>query len=141
MEPRVPHVTRFCVRAPSSLLFCGVRNTHKFLAFYKFYEEIGQCPSPSCAILNHSALGLFAHADLPLFEYKLNCFVFLSVSPLIPAHRSLCEKGLLLRPLPRQCTCLPTPPCFMSVPYIQCMYQLLKGSTLMKLKLALCCML
>ena len=38
-------------------------------------------------LLNYSALALFAHSDLPLFEYKLNCFVFLSVSPLIPAHR------------------------------------------------------
>ena len=28
-------------------LFCGVRNTHKFLAFCKFFEEFGQCPSPS----------------------------------------------------------------------------------------------
>ena len=33
--------------APSSLLFCGVRNTHNFLAICKFSEEFGQCPSPS----------------------------------------------------------------------------------------------
>ena len=44
---RVPHVTSFFARAPSSLLFCGVRNTHKFLAFCKNFEEFGQCPSPS----------------------------------------------------------------------------------------------
>ena len=34
-------------RAPSSLLFGGVRNTHKHLAFCKTSEEFGQCPSPS----------------------------------------------------------------------------------------------
>ena len=45
--PRVPHVTSFFARAPSSLLFCGVRNTHKYLAFCKFSEEYGQCPSPT----------------------------------------------------------------------------------------------
>ena len=46
-ELRVPHVTSFFARAPSSLLFCGVRNTHKFLAFCIFFEEFGQCPTPS----------------------------------------------------------------------------------------------
>jgi hypothetical protein len=34
-------------RAPSSLLPCGVRNTHKYLAFR---EGFGQCPSPSRVI-------------------------------------------------------------------------------------------
>ena len=42
MEPQVPHVTGFFARAPSSLLFCGVRNTHKYLAFCKFSEEFGE---------------------------------------------------------------------------------------------------
>jgi len=46
-EPNVPHVTGFFARTPSSLLFCKVRNAHKYLAFCKFFEEFGQCPSPS----------------------------------------------------------------------------------------------
>ena len=40
--PRVPHVTNFFAPAPSSLLFCGVRDTHKYLAFCKFFEEFGK---------------------------------------------------------------------------------------------------
>ena len=47
---RVPHVTSFLARAPSSILFCEVRNTHKFLAFCKLSEEFGQCSSPSWII-------------------------------------------------------------------------------------------
>ena len=35
-----------CSRAFLFILW-GVRNTHKFLAFCKFFEEIGQCPYPS----------------------------------------------------------------------------------------------
>ena len=56
--PRVPHVTSFFARAPSSLLFCGVRNTHKFLAFFlKIFR--GNWPMPF-SLLNHSAHDLFA---------------------------------------------------------------------------------
>jgi len=49
---RMSRATSYLARSPSSLIFCGVRNTHTFqkylyLAFYKFSEEFGQCPSPS----------------------------------------------------------------------------------------------
>jgi len=43
----IPHVTSFIARVLSFLLFCGVRNTHKHLAFCKFYEKFGQCSPPS----------------------------------------------------------------------------------------------
>ena len=58
-ELRVPHVTSSLARAPSSLLFCGVRNTHIYHAFCKFSEKFGQCPSPSLTI-PHSAHALLA---------------------------------------------------------------------------------
>ena len=47
---RMSRASLLFARAPSSLLFCGVRNTHKFLAFCKFFEEFGQCPSTARSI-------------------------------------------------------------------------------------------
>jgi hypothetical protein len=52
MDPYVPHVTSFVARAPSSLMFCGERNTHEYLAFCKL---IWPMPFPH---LNYSALAL-----------------------------------------------------------------------------------
>ena len=65
--PRVPHVTSFFARAPSSLLFCRVCKTHKHLTFCKYSEEFGQCP---LSLRIHSALALFAQRQLVVFCAK-----------------------------------------------------------------------
>jgi hypothetical protein len=55
--PHVPHSTSLFARAPSSLLFCGVRNTHKPSRFLPISQRNWPVSLP---FLNHSALALFA---------------------------------------------------------------------------------
>jgi hypothetical protein len=72
-KPRVSHVTSSLALAPSSLLICGVRNSHKYLAFCKIFRGIWPMPNAplppesfrtcfACATHAHSAFPLLASA-------------------------------------------------------------------------------
>jgi len=112
----VPHVTSFFARAPSSLLFCGVRNTHKFLAFCNFdlcrvdlvfrmsrASLLARLPlycSAKCATPTNSSLfAIFsrnlANAPLPPESFR-TCFVCATHahSHFCPQHLLLCHLGL-----------------------------------------------
>ena len=79
MEPRVPHVASFFARAPSSLLFCGVRNTHKYLAICNCFGGIWPI---FLLLLNLSALALFAqHTCIPTSARSIGfCAIWVCIS-------------------------------------------------------------
>jgi len=66
----------FCSRAPSSLLFCGVRNTHKNLSFYNFSRNSANARLPPESFRTCIVCATHAHSHL------------------FPRHRLLCHLGL-----------------------------------------------
>jgi len=60
---RDAHVTSFFARAPSSLLFCGVRNTHKYLAFAFFSRNLANAPLPPESFRTCFVCATHAHSN------------------------------------------------------------------------------